>query len=57
MGTVATIAFAAAGVGAAVGVVALLVGHKKESTPSAGATWVAPWVAPGGAGVSGGARF
>jgi hypothetical protein len=56
MGNVSTIAFAAAGVGAVVGVVALLVGHKKESAPPA-AAWVAPWVAPGVAGVSGMARF
>jgi hypothetical protein len=58
MGTVATVSFAAAGVGAAMGVVALLVGNKKESAPAtAAAAWVAPWVAPGGAGVSGGAHF
>jgi hypothetical protein len=56
MGTVSTIAFAAAGVGAVVGVVGLVLGGKKEAPPHA-AAWVAPWVLPGGAGVSGTASF
>jgi hypothetical protein len=56
MGNVSTIAFAVAGVGAVVGVVALLTGHKNQAAPTA-ATWVAPWAAPGGMGLSGGTRF
>jgi hypothetical protein len=56
MGTVSTIAFAAAGVGAVVGVVGLVLRGKKEAPPPA-AAWVAPWVLPGGAGISGTASF
>jgi hypothetical protein len=56
LGTVSTFAFAAAGVGAVVGVVGLLLHPKKEAPPPA-AAWVAPWVLPGGAGVSGTASF
>jgi hypothetical protein len=56
MGTISTIAFAAAGGGAVLGVVALLVGRKNE-TPPAATAWVTPWVAPGAGGLSGALRF
>jgi hypothetical protein len=55
MGTISTIAFAAAGGGAVLGVVALLVGRKSETPPAA--AWVTPWVGPGGGGLSGALRF
>jgi hypothetical protein len=58
MGTVSTIAFAAAGAGAVAGVIGLLIGPKKESAPPAtAAAWITPWVGPAGAGVAGVAQF
>jgi hypothetical protein len=52
LGTVSTVAFAVAGAGAVVGVIGLLVRPHGEQQPPATA-WVAPWIGPGSAGVSG----
>lgn len=57
MGTVSTVAFIAAGVGAAVGVVGLVLAppaHEEGAPPTA---WLTPWVGPGAAGMSGAVRF
>jgi predicted RNA-binding protein with TRAM domain len=55
--TMSTIAFAAAGVGAGVAVVTLLVGHSTSSAPPASqppeALRVSPWIGAGAAGVRG----
>jgi hypothetical protein len=55
MATISTVAFAAAGAGAVVGVLALVLGHKKEAAPSA--AWITPWASPGGAGIAGATTF
>jgi hypothetical protein len=55
LATVSTIAFAAAGAGAALAIVSLVVGHEQSapaSPPSASVRWT-PWVGAGAAGVSG----
>jgi hypothetical protein len=57
MGNVATVSFVVAGAGAAVGVIALIVGHKDASGPSASTAWVTPWFTSQSAGLSGLARF
>jgi hypothetical protein len=56
LGTVSTVSFIAAGVGAAVGVVGLALHPHQEGAPPATAR-VAPWIAPGGAGFTGELRF
>jgi len=56
MGTVSTIAFVAAGAGAAVGLIALLLRPHHENAGTT-ASWVAPWVGPASGGVSGSFRF
>jgi non-canonical (house-cleaning) NTP pyrophosphatase len=57
LGTVSTIAFAAAGVGAAAGVIALVLRPHHEGAAAAATSWLIPWFAPGSAGLSGGSRF
>ncbi len=57
MGNVSTVSFVVAGAGAAVGVIALIVGHKDSSGPSASTAWVTPWFTSQSAGLSGLARF
>jgi hypothetical protein len=52
LGDVSTIAFAAAGVGAVVGLTALLLFHRAEAPPR-GSAWIAPWIGPAGGGVRG----
>jgi hypothetical protein len=56
MGTVSTIAFVAAGAGAAVGLIALVLRTHHENA-GASASWVAPWVGPASAGLSGRFQF
>jgi hypothetical protein len=51
LGLVSTISFIGAGVCAAAGLIAVLVG--KPSTPSPASARVVPWIVPGGAGLSG----
>jgi hypothetical protein len=57
LATVSDVAFAAAGVGAAVAILSLVIGHQETSAPSAqsSATYlrVVPWLGPGGGGVRG----
>jgi hypothetical protein len=54
---VSTIAFIAAGVGAAAGIVGLAIHPHEEGAPTATTAWVTPWIGPGGAGLSGALRF
>lgn len=56
LGTVSTIAFIAAGVGAATGVIGLAL-HPHQESAGATTAWVAPWVGPGGGGLAGALRF
>jgi hypothetical protein len=57
LATVSTFAFVAAGVGACVAVVSLIVGHEEKSepasTPPAARLRVSPWIGAGAAGVGG----
>jgi hypothetical protein len=53
MGTISTIGFIAGGVLAAGGAALLLFGPHGESAPAATSAWVAPFVGPGSAGVTG----
>jgi hypothetical protein len=52
LATVSTVAFIAAGVGAAVGVIGVIVGKRKDAAPPAQAQ-VTPWLGPGMGGVEG----
>jgi hypothetical protein len=56
LGAVSTAAFVAAGVGAAIGVTALILRPRQESAPES-AVSVTPWVGLGSAGLSGALRF
>jgi hypothetical protein len=55
MAAISTVSFACAGAGAVAGVLALVLGHKKEAAPAA--AWIAPWAGPGAAGISGATSF
>lgn len=52
MATISTVSFIVAGLGAGLGVTALIIGDKPKETPTTGAT-VTPWIGLGSAGVRG----